>query len=312
MGAGVVTSLKAALVLLTALVLQAAVVSRLDLFGAHGDLLVLVPVTAALTVGPERGAMAGFAAGISVDLLVHTPFGLTALSYDGTAAGVFARADYGDIAVANAEGGAITAYSAYGYAYGVLGSGVNASVVNDGAIAAYGFYAAAIARTFFPSGDEFASLMLSLATFGAGFLMRPLGAIVLGAYIDHHGRRKGLIVTLVLMALGTLLIALVPGYASIGVAAPLLVLFGRLLQGFSAGVELGGVSVYLSEMATPGNKGFYVSWQSGSQQVAVVFAAFVGLLLNRALPAEDMSAWGWRIPFLIGCLIVPFLFLIRR
>ncbi len=98
----------------------------------------------------------------------------------------------------------------------------------------YGFYAAAIARTFFPGGDEFASLMLSLATFGAGFLMRPLGAIVLGAYIDHHGRRKGLIVTLALMAAGTLLIACVPGYASIGVAAPLLVLAGRLLQGFSA------------------------------------------------------------------------------
>lgn len=94
----------------------------------------------------------------------------------------------------------------------------------------YGFYAAAIAHTFFPSGDEFASLMLSLATFGAGFLMRPLGAIVLGAYIDHHGRRKGLIVTLVLMALGTLLIAVVPGYATIGIAAPLLVLLGRLLQ----------------------------------------------------------------------------------
>lgn len=176
----------------------------------------------------------------------------------------------------------------------------------------YGFYAAAIARTFFPSGNEFASLMLSLATFGAGFLMRPLGAIVLGAYIDRHGRRKGLIMTLVLMALGTLLIACVPGYATIGVAAPLLVLAGRLLQGFSAGVELGGVSVYLSEIAKPGRKGFYVAWQSGSQQVAVIFAGLLGVILHATLAPAQMDEWGWRIPFLIGCLIVPFLFLIRR
>ncbi|MFS8977688.1 MFS transporter [Cupriavidus necator] len=176
----------------------------------------------------------------------------------------------------------------------------------------YGFYAAAIARTFFPSGNEFASLMLSLATFGAGFLMRPLGAIVLGAYIDRHGRRKGLIMTLVLMALGTLLIACVPGYATIGVAAPLLVLAGRLLQGFSAGVELGGVSVYLSEIAKPGRKGFYVAWQSGSQQVAVIFAGLLGVILHATLEPAPMDEWGWRIPFLIGCLIVPFLFLIRR
>jgi len=176
----------------------------------------------------------------------------------------------------------------------------------------YGFYAAAIAKAFFPADSEFASLMLSLATFGAGFLMRPLGAIVLGAYIDRHGRRKGLIVTLALMAVGTLLIACVPGYASIGVAAPLLVLAGRLLQGFSAGVELGGVSVYLSEIAKPGQKGFYVAWQSGSQQVAVIFAGLLGVILHSTLSPADMSAWGWRVPFVIGCMIVPFLFLIRR
>ncbi|CAB3794144.1 Proline/betaine transporter [Paraburkholderia ultramafica] len=176
----------------------------------------------------------------------------------------------------------------------------------------YGYYASAIAKTYFPSGNEFASLMLSLSVFGAGFLMRPLGAIVLGAYIDHHGRRKGLILTLGLMALGTLTVASIPGYATIGLLAPVLVLGGRLLQGFSAGVELGGVSVYLSEIATKGNKGFYCSWQSGSQQVAVVFAALIGVLLNKLLPADQMTAWGWRVPFLIGCLIVPFLFIIRR
>ncbi|KAA5705752.1 tricarballylate/proton symporter TcuC, partial [Klebsiella pneumoniae] len=109
----------------------------------------------------------------------------------------------------------------------------------------FGFYATYIARTFFPAESEFASLMLTFAVFGSGFLMRPGGAIVLGAYIDRIGRRKGLMVTLAIMGCGTLLIALVPGYQTIGLAAPALVLLGRLLQGFSAGVELGGVSVYL-------------------------------------------------------------------
>src|SRR6202521_5569159 len=113
----------------------------------------------------------------------------------------------------------------------------------------FGYYAAAIGNAFFPSGNPFVSLMLSLMTFGAGFLMRPLGAIVLGAYTDVHGRRKGLILTLTLMSFGIVTIACTPGYASIGALAPILVLLGRLLQGFSAGMELGGVSVYLSEIA---------------------------------------------------------------
>ncbi len=179
----------------------------------------------------------------------------------------------------------------------------------------FGYFAAAIGRTYFPSSGSnaaFVSLMLSLMTFGAGFLMRPLGALVLGAYIDARGRRAGLILTLALMSVGTLAIAIVPGYATIGVAAPFLVVVSRLIQGFSAGVELGGVSVYLSEIATPGNKGFYVSWQSGSQQVAVIFASLLGLVLNQTLGSDTMQDWGWRIPLLVGCAIIPFLFLIRR
>jgi MHS family citrate/tricarballylate:H+ symporter-like MFS transporter len=176
----------------------------------------------------------------------------------------------------------------------------------------FGFYATNISKTFFPLDSEFASLMLAFGTFGAGFLMRPLGAVILGAYVDRVGRRQGLIVTLSLMAAGTMLIALVPGFATIGLLAPIAVLIGRLLQGFSAGVELGGVSVYLSEMATPGHKGLYVSWQSASQQLAIVAAAALGFALNASLPTASLNAWGWRIPFLIGCLIVPFLFLIRR
>jgi MHS family citrate/tricarballylate:H+ symporter-like MFS transporter len=176
----------------------------------------------------------------------------------------------------------------------------------------FGFYATSISKIFFPSTSEFASLMLAFAVFGAGFLMRPLGAIFLGAYIDKVGRRTGLIVTLSIMASGTILIACVPGYATIGLLAPALVLLGRLLQGFSAGAELGGVSVYLAEMATPDNKGFYTSWQSASQQVAIVVAAAIGYGLNQWLSAQQIGAWGWRVPFFIGCAIVPFLFMLRR
>ncbi|MGJ7916204.1 MFS transporter [Massilia sp. LXY-6] len=176
----------------------------------------------------------------------------------------------------------------------------------------FGFYAHQIAGAFFPTSSEYAALMMTFATFGAGFFMRPLGAIFLGSYIDRIGRRKGLVLTLGIMASGTALIAFVPGYASIGLLAPLLVLIGRLLQGFSAGVELGGVSVYLSEMATPGNKGFYVSWQSASQQLAVIFAAALGYGLNQAMPKEVIADWGWRIPFFIGCSIIPVVFYIRR
>lgn len=176
----------------------------------------------------------------------------------------------------------------------------------------YGYYATYIARAFFPTDSEFASLMLSLLTFGVGYLMRPLGAIVLGSYIDRKGRRQGLIVTLGLMAIGTLTIAVTPGYATLGLAAPLIVLVGRLLQGLSAGVELGGVSVYLAEIATPGRRGFFCSWQSASQQLAVVFTALIGLALTGAVTAVQMTAWGWRVPLVIGCAIIPLILWLRR
>src|SRR5271163_4329586 len=176
----------------------------------------------------------------------------------------------------------------------------------------FGFYARYIAAAFFPAENETAALLNTFGVFWLGALMRPFGAIVLGAYIDRIGRRKGLILTLAIMAIGTVTIAFCPTYATIGVAAPAIVLAGRLLQGFSAGVELGGVSVYLAEIATPGNKGFYVSWQSGSQQIAVIFVALLGVLLSSELRPEEMDAWGWRIPFLVGCLIIPLILVLRR
>ncbi|MHC2332228.1 tricarballylate/proton symporter TcuC [Bradyrhizobium sp. USDA 4454] len=176
----------------------------------------------------------------------------------------------------------------------------------------FGFYASAIGRAFFPSESETASLLNTFGVFWLGALMRPVGAIVLGAYIDQIGRRQGLIITLSIMAIGTVIIAFCPSYATIGIAAPIIVLAGRLLQGFSAGVEVGGVSVYLAEIATPGNRGFYTSFQSSSQQVAIFVAASVGYLLNESMPAETVASWGWRIPFFLGCLIIPLIFLLRR
>src|ERR1700675_4921868 len=182
----------------------------------------------------------------------------------------------------------------------------------------FGFYAQDIAKAFFPAADETAALLNAYGVFWLGALMRPVGAIVLGAYIDRIGRRQGLIVTLAIMALGTVTIAICPTYASIGVAAPVIVLIGRLLQGFSAGVELGGVSVYLSEIATPGNRGFYTSFQSSSQQVAIFVTALIGYALNEAVQGDTVMVFAgggiakWRIPFLIGCMIIPFIFVLRR
>jgi MHS family citrate/tricarballylate:H+ symporter-like MFS transporter len=181
----------------------------------------------------------------------------------------------------------------------------------------FGIYAQDIAKAFFPSQNETAALLNAFGVFWLGALMRPVGAIVLGAYIDRIGRRQGLIVTLALMALGTVVITFCPSYAAIGIAAPIIVLIGRLIQGFSAGVELGGVSVYLSEIATPGNKGFYTSFQSSSQQVAIFVAAIIGFLLKEGIAGDTiLDAVGgvakWRIPFFIGCMIIPVIFVLRR
>jgi MFS family permease len=176
----------------------------------------------------------------------------------------------------------------------------------------FGYYAGGIGRAFFPAQSEYASLMLSFMTFGTGYLMRPLGAIILGAYIDRRGRRKGLLLTFGMMAFGTLAIGCMPGYETIGMLAPLLVVAARLVQGLSAGVELGGASVYLAEIATPGRRGFYTAWQSGSQQVAVMFAAVLGLILSRTLRPEEMAGWGWRVPLLVGSLMIPFVVIMRR
>jgi len=176
----------------------------------------------------------------------------------------------------------------------------------------YVYFATYIARAFFPTQSEFMSLMLALGTYGVASIARPFGAIILGSYMDRKGRRKGLILTLTLMAIGTVSLALTPTYMAIGLLAPLLVTMGRVIQGFSLGVEAGGVNVYLAEIATPKHRGFYCAWQGSSQALGVMAATGLGVILTATLSAPDMQAWGWRVPLLVGCMIVPVLFWLRR
>jgi MFS family permease len=176
---------------------------------------------------------------------------------------------------------------------------------------AFALFAVFIGRAFFPSYSAFGQLMLTVATFGIGFVMRPLGAILLGAYADRAGRKAALTVTILMMAVGTGILGLVPSYETIGVFAPLLVLFGRLLQGFSAGGELGAATTYLLEMAPPNRRGLYASWQNASQGFGILAGSAMGFLLSVVLTQEQLQSWGWRIPFLFGILIAPIGFYIR-
>ncbi|RYY13958.1 MAG: MFS transporter [Alphaproteobacteria bacterium] len=175
----------------------------------------------------------------------------------------------------------------------------------------YSFFSVYIAATFFPSGDPLTSLLLAVGTFGVGFLFRPIGALVLGRYADRAGRRAAMMLTIWLMAGGTAVIALCPGYSTLGVASPIILVLGRLLQGFSAGGEVGAATSLLLE-AGGRRRGFTVSWQLASQGAATLVGAGSGLLLTKLLPTQDLAAWGWRIPFVIGLLIAPVGAFIRR
>ncbi|SFB68362.1 MFS transporter, MHS family, proline/betaine transporter [Polaromonas sp. OV174] len=175
----------------------------------------------------------------------------------------------------------------------------------------YGFFAATISKLFFPSGDDTISLMLTLGTFGVSFFMRPLGAIVIGAYADRVGRKAALTLSIALMFLGTLMICLVPTYSSIGLLAPAVLVVARMIQGFSAGGEFGSATAFLAEHA-PKRRGFFSSWQVASQGLTTVLAAGFGAVLTSTLTPEQMLGWGWRIPFIFGLLIGPVAYYIRR
>jgi MFS transporter, MHS family, proline/betaine transporter len=175
----------------------------------------------------------------------------------------------------------------------------------------YGYFAVTISRLFFPSDDQTGSLLLALGTFGVSYLVRPLGAIMLGAYADRAGRKASLMVSIVLMMIGTTLMVVVPTYASIGVLAPLVVLFARLLQGFSVGGEFGSSTSFLVEHG-PDRKGFFASFQWAGQGFAAVLASLFGVGLTTALTADQLNAWGWRLPYIFGLLIGPIGLYIRR
>lgn len=176
----------------------------------------------------------------------------------------------------------------------------------------YSFFAATIGRLFFPSDSALASLLMSLATFAVGFLMRPLGAVLIGRVADRRGRKAALTLTIALMTLGTALIAFTPTYSSIGIAATALLVFGRLLQGLSAGGEVGTASAFLMESGHERNRCFMVSWQGASQGAAALLGALSGLALSSWLSPQELESWGWRIPFVIGLLIGPVGWYIRQ
>jgi len=174
----------------------------------------------------------------------------------------------------------------------------------------YGFFAVIISKLFFPAANDTVSLLLTLGTFGVSFFMRPLGALVLGVYADRVGRRATLTLSIVLMMIGTLLIALMPTYEAIGIWAPIGIVVARMIQGFSAGGEFGSATTFLAEH-TPDRRGFYASWQVASQGLTTLLAAGFGAGLTQWLSPEQLQSWGWRIPFLFGLLIGPVAYYIR-
>ena len=175
----------------------------------------------------------------------------------------------------------------------------------------YGYFAVTISRLFFPSTNETVSLLMALGTFGISYLARPFGAIFLGAYADRAGRKASLLLSIVLMMVGTFLMLIMPSYATIGILAPISVLLARLMQGFSVGGEFGSATAFLVEHGSE-RKGFFASWQWASQGLAALIASTFGVALTTLLTRQQLESWGWRTPYLFGLLIGPVGLYIRR
>ncbi len=169
----------------------------------------------------------------------------------------------------------------------------------------YAYMASALSHAFFPSGDPVASLLATFATFAVGFLMRPVGAVVIGAYGDRHGRRAALVLTIGTMAVGTGVIGLIPTYHTLGIAAPILLVLCRMAQGFSAGGEWGGAAAFLAEYAPPRHRGFISSFQQAATAIGILLATLVSYLLTTVLEPAAFGSWGWRLAFLLGFLLGP-------
>jgi MHS family proline/betaine transporter-like MFS transporter len=178
--------------------------------------------------------------------------------------------------------------------------------------AVYGFLASVIAKVMFPADDPTASLLLSVGAFGVGFLTRPVGALVFGVLADRKGRKLALLLTFGLMGAATFAIGLIPPFAVIGIAAPLLVVLARLLQGLAAGGAIGGATAMLTEHAPPGRAGFFASWQAASQAGALLLGAVAAATVSALASPEQLNAWGWRVPFFASAVILPLGLYIRR
>jgi len=178
-------------------------------------------------------------------------------------------------------------------------------------ILVYGYFAVTISKLFFPVGNETTSLLLALGTFGVSYLVRPIGAIVLGAYADRAGRKAAMLASIVLMTIGTGLMAIMPTYATIGIAAPIATLVSRLFQGFAVAGEFGSATAFLVEHSSK-RKGFFASFQWFGQGFAAVLASALGVILTGALTADQLQSWGWRVPFFVGLLIGPIGLYIRK
>ncbi len=176
----------------------------------------------------------------------------------------------------------------------------------------YAFFAIQIGHAFFPRTSEYGSLMLSLATFGAGFITRPIGGIVLGSFADRAGRRAAMMLSFTMMGCAIVAIAIIPPYSMIGIAAPILAVIARMVQGFSLGGEVGPTTAYLLEAAPLKSRGLAVSWQGASQGIAATIGAGVGVGLSALLPLDALDAYGWRIAFLLGAVTLPFGLWIRK
>ena len=176
----------------------------------------------------------------------------------------------------------------------------------------YAFFAREIGAAFFPGHSPFLSLILALATFGAGFILRPVGSVLIGRYADTHGRKPAMLFSFALMGGSILALALTPTYAQIGLAAPILALGCRLAQGFALGGEVGPTTAFLVEASPAARRGLYASWQGASQNLAAVAGGLVGVALAAVAGAEGLQHWGWRAAFLIGALVLPFGVWLRR
>lgn len=169
----------------------------------------------------------------------------------------------------------------------------------------YAFFAIYFASSFFNQADQSTELIQAFLAFGLGYVIRPLGALVIGSYADRTGRKAALTLTITIMASGTLIIAIAPGYTIIGIMAPVLIVCGRLLQGFSAGGETGGAAAFLVEYAPAGKKGKYASWLQASMGLTNILAALVATCMTLLFTHQQISDWAWRIPFLLGLCILP-------